>query len=344
MGSCRLTANATVPLHFVRLRVALTGASGYTGGRLLAALRDRGDEVTVLVRARSTTDAIRTRAASVVEGDLADEAAVDRLISGQDAVMHVAAVYRTAGHPDDYYREVNVRGTGRLLEAAARHGVRRFVHTSTVGVHGHVANPPADESAPLAPGDIYQETKAEAEALAFDYHRRRGVPVSVVRPGAIYGPGETRLLKLFRAIARGRYAIVGTGQTFYHPVYIDDLVAGFLLALDRDQAAGEAFLICGPSYVSQQDLAALVAKHTGGRVLPFRIPARPIQWAGDLVEALCVPLGIEPPLHRRRVDFWTKSRAFTIEKARRLIGYDPKVGLDEGVARTAAWYRAAGWL
>jgi nucleoside-diphosphate-sugar epimerase len=324
--------------------VALTGASGYTGGRLLAALRERGDEVTALVRARSLADAVRSRAARVVEGDLADADAIDRLISGQDAVLHVAAVYRTAGHPDDYYREVNVRGTERLLEAAARHGVRRFVHTSTVGVHGHVEKPPADENAPLAPGDIYQETKAEGEKLAFDYHRRRGVPVSVVRPGAIYGPGETRLLKLFRAIARGRYAIVGSGRTFYHPVYIDDLVAGYLLALDRDEAVGEAFLICGPSYISQQDLAALVAKHTGGRVLPFRIPARPIQWAGDLVEAICVPLGIEPPLHRRRVDFWTKSRAFTIEKARRLLGYDPKVGLDEGVARTAAWYRDAGWL
>jgi len=324
--------------------VALTGASGYTGGRLLGALRDRGDEVSVLVRARSLSDAVRSRASRVVEGDLADAEALDRLVSGQDAVLHVAAVYRTAGHPDDYYREVNVRGTGRLLEAAARHGVRRFVHTSTVGVHGHVENPPADESAPLAPGDIYQETKAEGEALAFDYHRRRGVPVSVVRPGAIYGPGETRLLKLFRAIARGRYAIVGSGRTFYHPVYIDDLVKGYLLALDRDQAVGEAFLICGPSYVSQQDLAALVAKHTGGRVLPIRIPARPIQWAGDLVEAICVPLGIEPPLHRRRVDFWTKSRAFTIDKARRLLGYDPKVGLDEGIARTAAWYREAGWL
>ena len=298
----------------------------------------------MLVRARSLSDAVRSRASRVVEGDLADAEALDRLVSGQDAVLHVAAVYRTAGHPDDYYREVNVRGTGRLLEAAARHGVRRFVHTSTVGVHGHVENPPADESAPLAPGDIYQETKAEGEALAFDYHRRRGVPVSVVRPGAIYGPGETRLLKLFRAIARGRYAIVGSGRTFYHPVYIDDLVKGYLLALDRDQAVGEAFLICGPSYVSQQDLAALVAKHTGGRVLPFRIPARPIQWAGDLVEAICVPLGIEPPLHRRRVDFWTKSRAFTIDKARRLLGYDPKVGLDEGIARTAAWYREAGWL
>lgn len=326
------------------MRVALTGASGYTGGRLLEALRARGDEVAVLVRPESVSKGLRSRASRVVEGRLGDAEAASRLVEGADAVLHVAAVYRTAGHPDSYYREVNVVGTERLLEAAARAGVRRFVHTSTVGVHGHVEHPPADETAPFAPGDIYQATKAEAEALALAFHRKRGLPVAVVRPGAIYGPGETRLLKLFRAIARGRYAIVGTGRTFYHPVYIDDLVSGFLLALDRPEAVGEAFLVCGPSYVSQADLAALVAKHTGGRVLPFRIPARPIQWAGDLVEAICVPLGLEPPLHRRRVDFWTKSRAFTIEKARRLLGYDPKVDLDEGMKRTAASYREAGWL
>ena len=326
------------------MRVALTGASGYTGGRLLGALRARGDEVAVLVRPQSVSDRVRSLASRVVEGALGDVAAASRLVEGADAVVHVAAVYRTAGHPDSYYREVNVVGTERLLVAAARTGVRRFVHTSTVGVHGHVERPPADEGAPFAPGDIYQATKAEAERLALDFHRRRGVPVAVVRPGAIYGPGETRLLKLFRAIARGRYAIVGTGRTFYHPVFIDDLVDGFLLALDRPEAVGESFLVCGPSYVAQTDLAALVAKHTGGRVLPFRIPARPIQWAGDLVEAICVPLGLEPPLHRRRVDFWTKSRGFTIEKARRLLGYAPKVDLDEGIARTAAWYREAGWL
>jgi nucleoside-diphosphate-sugar epimerase len=326
------------------MRVALTGASGYTGGHLLAALRARGEDVAALVRPASISERIRSLASKVVEGELGDEAAAARLVEGADAVVHVAAVYRTAGHPDAYYREVNVVGTERLLEAAARQGVRRFVHTSTVGVHGHVEHPPADETAPFAPGDVYQATKAEAETLALDFHRRRGLPVAVVRPGAIYGPGETRFLKLFRAIARGRYAIVGSGRAFYHPVYIDDLVSGFLLALDRPQAVGEAFLICGRSYVSQSELAALVARHTGGRVLPFRIPARPIQWAGDLVEAVCVPLGLEPPLHRRRVDFWTKSRAFTIEKARRLLGYEPQVDLDEGIARTAASYREAGWL
>jgi dihydroflavonol-4-reductase len=297
--------------------------------------------VTALARRGSTRP---DTAAQWVEGDLSDAGAIARLVEGAHAVVHVAAVYRTAGHPDSYYRDVNVGGTERLLQAAARQGVARFVHTSTVGVHGDVRHPPADETAPIAPSDVYQATKAEAEALAFEYQRREGVPVSVVRPGAIYGPGETRLLKLFRAIARGRYAVVGDGRAAYHPVYIDDLVQGFLLALDHPAAVGQAFIVAGPRAVSQDELAALIARHTGGRVLPFHVPARPLQWAGDLCEALCVPFGLEPPLHRRRVDFWTKNRAFTIAKAQQLLGYAPKVDLDEGIARTAAWYRAAGWL
>jgi nucleoside-diphosphate-sugar epimerase len=325
------------------VRVALTGATGYTGGRVLEALAARGDQLSILVRPSSDAGRLDERARRVV-GDLAQDEALSRLVEGCDAVVHVAAVYRTAGHSDAYYRDVNVGGTERLLEAAARAGVRRFVHTSTVGVHGHVARPPADESSPLAPGDIYQRTKAEAEQLALRFGRERGLPVVVVRPGAIYGPGERRLLKLFRAIARGRYAIVGSGRPFYHPVYIDDLVAGFLLALDHPAASGEAFILAGPSYVSQSELAALVARVTGGRVLPLRIPATPLRWAGALCEALCVPLGIEPPLHRRRVEFWTKSRAFSIEKARSTLGYAPRVDVEEGVARTAAWYRQAGWL
>ena len=325
------------------MKVALTGGTGYTGSRLLSRLVGRGDTVTALARAGAS----RPQAGGGVEwveGDLGDPAALARLVEGPDAVVHVAAVYRTAGHPDAYYRDVNVGGTERLLEAAARQGVRRFVHTSTVGVHGHVDHPPADETAPMSPGDIYQETKAEGERLALELGRKRGVPVAVIRPGAIYGPGERRLLKLFRAIARGRYAIVGDGRAFYHPVYVDDLLDGYLLLLERPEAVGEPFIIAGPRYVSQRELAAIIARHTGGRVLPFRVPAWPLQALGTLVEAVCVPFGIEPPLHRRRVDFWVKSRAFSIEKARRLLGYAPKVDLDEGVARTVASYREAGWL
>lgn len=324
--------------------IALTGASGYTGGHLLRALVTRGHRVRALVRSGSMREDLRLPGVTIVEGGLGDENAATRLVDGAGAVIHVAAVYRTAGHADEYYREVNVTGTACLLDAACRLGVRRFVHTSTVGVHGHIRRPPADESTPLSPGDVYQATKAEAESVALGYHRNRGLPVTVVRPGAIYGPGETRLLKLFRSIARGRYAIVGSGKSFYHPVFIDDLIQGFILALERPEAVGEPFLIAGPRYVSQTELAQLIAKHTGGRVLPFHVPAWPIQLAGSLVEAVCIPLGIEPPIHRRRTEFWTKSRAFSIEKARRLLGYAPEVDVEEGVRRTALWYREHAWL
>jgi dihydroflavonol-4-reductase len=324
------------------VRIALTGATGYTGGLLLARLAARGDRVTALARPGSARPAVP--GVVWIDGDLASAAAISRLVEGAEAVVHVAAVYRTAGHPDAYYRDVNVGGTERLLEAAARQGVRRFVHTSTVGVHGHVRSPPADETAPWAPGDVYQDTKAEAETLATGFGQRRGLPVAVIRPGAIYGPRERRLLKLFRAIARGRYAIVGSGRAYYHPVYVDDLLDGYVLLLERDEAVGESFIVAGPRYVSQRDLADVIARATGGRVLPFRIPAAPIQALGALCEAICVPLGIEPPLHRRRVEFWTKSRAFSIDKARRLLGYAPKVDLEEGVRRTVSSYRDLGWL
>jgi nucleoside-diphosphate-sugar epimerase len=326
------------------VKIALTGATGYTGGHLLRALKARGEDVAILARRSSLSPDLAACAGRVVIGDLRDERAIDELVRGADAVMHVAAVYRTARHPDAYYHDINVGGTRRLLEAALRHGVRRFVHTSTVGVHGDVQGTLADESVPFAPCDIYQETKAEAERLAFEYHRTRGLPVTAVRPAAIYGPGEKRLLKLFRAIAHRYYAIVGTGRPFYHLVYIDDLVDGFLLALDRPEAVGEAFIMAGPTAVTQRELAATIARHTNGRVFPLRIPAWPIQTVGSLCEWICVRVGVEPPIYRRRVDFWVKNRAFSIEKARRLLGYDPKVDVDAGIARTAAWYRKEGWL
>lgn len=326
------------------MKVALTGASGYTGGHVLKQLLARGDSVKALVREGSVTPALSTSGAEIVKGVLGNAEDARRLVQGCDAVMHIAAVYRTAGHPDSYYREVNVLGTRLLLEAAQAGGIRRFVHTSTVGVHGDVKNPPADEGAPIAPSDIYQETKAEADVLARDFGRTHGLEVAIVRPGAIYGPGETRLLKVFKAIARGRYAVVGSGKAHYHLVYIDDLVTGFLLALDLPEAAGETFIIAGPKSVSQDELGREVAKATGGSVWPFHIPAWPIQRLGDVVEAICVPLGVEPPIHRRRVDFWVKNRSFSIEKARRLLGYAPAVDVAEGIARTARWYRENRWL
>ena len=293
---------------------------------------------------RARADALVERKIEVVLGNLTHEASLARACDGIDVVYHIAATYRTVGQPDATYRAVNADGTRALLNAAQRAGVTRFVHCSTVGVHGHVESPPANEDAPLAPGDIYQETKLEGEQLALSAGRGGSMEVVVARPAGIYGPGDTRFLKMFRGIAKRRFPILGTGTVCYHLTYIDDLVEGFRLCGESPTAAGRTYVLAGPRYTSLNELVGVIADELDVAPPRWRFPVWPVWVAGALCEGVCVPLGIEPPLYRRRVDFFTKNRAFDATRARQELGFAPAVDLVEGVRRTAEWYRQQGWL
>jgi nucleoside-diphosphate-sugar epimerase len=277
-------------------------------------------------------------------GDLTDPEAVARAATGVDVVYHIAALYRQAGLPDETYRAVNAGAVARVIEAAASGGARRVVHCSTVGVHGDVEHPPANEDAPLKPGDIYQQTKLEGEAVARETSRRTGVEVVIVRPTGIYGPGDRRLLKLFRGVARRRFVMLGDGGIFYHLTHIDDLVEGFRLCAEVPQAAGRTYILAGAEVTTLRELVGIIAEEAGVPTPRLRLPVWPFWIAGAACEAVCAPFGIEPPLYRRRVDFFTKSRAFDIGRAKAEIGYAPRVSLHDGIRRTLAWYRQAGWL
>jgi nucleoside-diphosphate-sugar epimerase len=218
------------------------------------------------------------------------------------------------------------------------------VQCSTGGVHGHIEHPPADEDAPYRPGDIYQVTKLEAETLAREFGRRHGLEVVVARPIGIYGPGDRRFLKMFRGLASGRFPVLGSGEVFYHLTFIDDLVDGLRRCGEVAAAAGRTYILAGDTYTTLNELVALVADELGVRPPRWRLPVWPFWMTGLVCELVCVPLRIEPPLYRRRVDFYTKSRAFDTTRARAEIGYEPKVPLREGLRRTIAWYRAQGWL
>ena len=172
-------------------------------------------------------------------------------------MYHIAATYREAGQPDSAYRAINVDGTRHVLEARARGRRARVVHCSTGGVHGHIEHPPANEDAPFDPGDVYQETKLEAEQLAREFGARAGLEVVVARPIGIYGPGDTRFLKMFRGIARGRFPMLGSGEVFYHLTFIDDLVEGFRLCGETPAAAGRTYILAGPRYTTLNELVAL---------------------------------------------------------------------------------------
>ena len=326
------------------MRVLVTGATGFTGGHLARSLAARGQQVTALVRDEARAGDLKAAGIMLAAGDIRDAAAIERAATGADVVYHIAAIYRQAGLREDEYRAVNARAVATVIEAASRAGVRRMVHCSTVGVHGDVEHPPAAEDAPLKPGDIYQVTKLEGEQIARDTAARTGMEVVIARPTGIYGPGDRRLLKLFRGVARRRFVVLGSGEIFYHLTYIDDLVDGFRLCAEVPGAAGRTYILAGGEVTTLNELIRRIADVAGVDPPTWHLPVWPFWTAGAACEAICAPFGIEPPLYRRRVDFFTKSRAFDITRAREELGYAPKVTLREGIRRTLEWYRSAGWL
>ena len=322
----------------------MTGATGFTGGHLARHLCAAGDRVRALVRTPVKAAALAGAGVEVVAGDLTDVASLRRALEGVEVVYNIAALYRDAGLAASAYRAVNAEAVGALIEAAGERGVQRVVHCSTVGVHGDVEHPPADEDAPLRPGDVYQETKVLGEQMGRAAAERTGVDLVIARPTGIYGPGDRRLFKMFGAIARGRFLMLGPGRNYYHLTYVDDLCRGFRLCGTVPGAAGRTYILGGGEVTTLAELVAITAEVAGRRPPRLHWPVWPVWLAGAGCEAICHPLGISPPLYRRRVDFFRKSRAFDISRARRELGYAPAVGLRDGIGRTLEWYREHGWI
>jgi nucleoside-diphosphate-sugar epimerase len=325
--------------------VLVTGAGGYTGYALVRHLRSSGRRVRALVRQQRQAEDLARLGAEVLVGDVRDPEIVRQAVAGIHTVYHLAAVFRRAGVPDSEYRSVHVDATRTLMEYSAAAGVQRFLHCSTVGVHGDVdRSAPATEDAPLVPGDIYQQTKLEGEHVARETAARVGLPLTVVRPGPIYGPGDRRLLKLFGGVARRRFVVVGDGSPRFQMVYVDDLAKGFRLAAETPGASGRTYIMTGNEAPTLNELVEEIAVVARVRAVRWHLPVWPFWLAGAICEAICVPLGIEPPIFRRRVSFFTNNRWFDTGRARRELGYSPKVRLHEGIGRTLSSYRRLGWI
>ena len=326
------------------MRALVTGATGFTGGHLARYLLERGDSVRVLVRDPKRAEPLARAGADVLVGDLTSADAVRRAVDGTDVVYNIAALYREAGLPASAYRAVNAEAVRTIVHAAAASGVKRVVHCSTVGVHGDIDHPPASEDAPIRPGDVYQQTKVEGETIGRTAAAESGVELVIARPTGIYGPGDRRLFKLFGGVARGRFVMLGAGRNYYHVTYIDDLSAGFRLCGTVPAAAGRTYILGGGEVPTLAELVAITKEVAGGGGVRLKLPVWPVWLAGAACEAACAPFGISPPLYRRRVDFFRKSRAFDISRARAELGYAPAVSLREGIRRTLGWYREQGWI
>lgn len=324
----------------------ITGGTGFIGARLAARCLERGEPVRVLAQTntdaeRAAAQAVRSRAAEVVLGSISDAAAVRQAVEGCARVYHFAAAQHEANVPDAHFHEVNVEGTRTLLDAAAAAGVRRVVHGSTIGVYGRLEGT-IDETSPCRPDNIYGTTKLEGEKLALS--RAAEVPVTAIRISETYGPGDRRLLKLFRAVDRGRFFMIGDGRNLHHPVHVDDLLDGMEAAAASEQATGEVFLLAGPEPVTSDQMVAAIARALDREPPRMHVPLAPFLAAAWVMETTLRPLGIQPPLHRRRMDFFRKSFTLSRDKAARVLGFEPRIGFGEGARGTAAWYRERGML
>lgn len=317
--------------------VLVTGVTGFTGGYLADRLIRDGFHVRGLVLPSDQDIKVNSQV-EVIIGDLRDKYSLVPALKGIDFVYHIAAVYREENIPKQVFWDVNVEGTKNLLEVAQKTKIKRFIHCSTVGVQGEIKNPPAPETAPYNPGDYYQESKMEGEILALQFFREGGLPGVVFRPVGIYGPGDLRFLKLFRYIKQGRFRMFGSGDVLYHLTYIDDLTEGILLVGKTPGIEGEIFTLAGERYTTLNELVMIIGELLDVEVSQRHFPVWPLWTAGVLCEFLCKPFGFNPPIYRRRVDFFMKDRAFDIGKAKSTLGYQPRVSLHQGLKRTADWY------
>jgi nucleoside-diphosphate-sugar epimerase len=329
------------------MTVLVTGGTGFIGSRLALEARAQGREVVVAGQLNSVPERERAReleaaGVRIEQGSLQQPAFAERICAGCDTVIHLAAAQHEANVPEDYFFDVNVGGTRTLLEAAVRAGVTRFLYGSTIGVYGDGRGEPIDENTPPAPLNPYGRSKLRAEEVVKSFGEQ--IEIAIVRISETYGPGDFRLLKLYRAIDRGRFLMVGPGENLRQAIYVNDLLRGLWIAATSPAAVGETFVMAGGEAMTTRDLVRDVALALGRTEPKLKVPMWPFLIAAVAMERTLTPLGIQPLLHRRRLDFFRKSFYFSIEKARRVLQFAPAMPSVAGALSTAQWYRERGLL
>lgn len=325
-------------------RFLITGATGFIGGHTAETLVRRGKEVCAFVRPPSDARFLEELGVELHRGELTDVARLRELVGEVDAVIHCAAKVGDWG-PVQEYRQVNVEGLRCLLEACKGQPISRFIHMSSLGVYATRHHYGTDETEPLPRrhADGYSQSKVEAEQLAHHYYREFEVPVVILRPGFVYGPRDRTVMpRLIEGLRQGTLRYPGAkGKRALNTIFVGNLVHAVLLALEVPAAVGQTYNLTDGEYVSKRRFVEAVADALG---LPRPWRAPPL-WAARFATWLCeswarLTRAKKPPLFTyARLKFFGYNLDFSIDKARRELGYQPKYDFAEAIAQTVAWYR-----
>ncbi|HLG16975.1 MAG TPA: NAD-dependent epimerase/dehydratase family protein [Blastocatellia bacterium] len=325
-------------------RSLVTGATGFVGSHLVDRLVEQHRSVRCLVRPSSNLRYVKHREIEFAYGGLDDRTDWNAALAGVDTIYHVAGL-TFARRRRDYF-EVNHRGTEAILAAALKHRkqIKRFVYISSLAAVGPGRDGlPVNEDTPPAPITPYGRSKLMAEEAvraAIDL-----LPVTIVRPPAVYGPRDYGVFEFFKAIKGGMFPMIGRYDKLVSLVHVRDLVEGITLAGDSPAATGREYFISSEDVYSMREVATLLAEILDRRPRMIAIP-RPIAYAIALVAEAGAALIRKPPvINRDKVtDLSQVCWGCSIERARRDLGYRQRVPLEEGLRETAEWYKSEGWL
>ncbi len=323
-------------------RILVTGANGFIGSHIAARLLEEGARVRGLVHRAPKA------AQPEVEyclGDVTDADAVARAVAGCEIVIHTAALQAFPPlAPRREFQAVNVGGTKNLLRAFRPRGAGRFLHLSTINVHGLPPPHAANADSPLAySGDRYSDSKVDGERAAVLLARELSIPLTIIRPACTFGPGSFAwTLQPLNRIRRGVPVLIGAGKGLCNPVYIDNLVDLIITALRNDAAAGRAFIGSDGIGVEWREFYAWYARLVGAR--PRSLPEMPLQIASHISSLLERLTGRPGPVSASSVAFYSHRVIFDVEKNERLLGHKPAVSFEQGMRRTEDWLRAQSLL
>jgi nucleoside-diphosphate-sugar epimerase len=327
-----------------RLNV-ITGATGLLGSHIAERLRERGERVRALVRPTSDTTFLQELGVELAYGDLTEPSGLPRALAGADMVYHCAARVGDWGPWRVFQREI-IDATANLLAACRTAGVGRVLHVSSIIVYGHPRLRDAcfTEDEPLGQNlwlwDYYCRAKVRAEELCRQYPG----DLTIVRPSWIYGPRDrTTLPRLLKALDAGRVAIIGSGENLLNVVYAGDVAEGAIRAANHPRAKGEAYNLSSEGEITQQDFVDLLVNELGRPRIRGHISYPLAYWGGFLSEVIGRSIRLRRPPHLTRyaVGLIGRSTRFSIAKAREQLGWQPRVGIHEGVRCTLDWYRKA---
>ncbi len=327
------------------MRILVTGATGFVGSHLAAALVARGDEVYCLARRPEQAAFLTSLGALVAPGSLEDTASLEAALPGVDLVYHLAGL--TAAGSEREFHEVNEGGTQRLIDAirATLPTLRRFVHVSSIAAVGPTGfGGRLTEETPCRPLTAYGRSKLAGEMVV---RRAPGLPWTVVRPPVVYGPRDREMLRLFRIARWGVAPVFGMGRQELSLVYVTDLVEGIVRAGLEATALGQTYHLAHPEVVSSRDLVSEIGRAVRGGRAPLILPV-PASVAAPIVRAIgraAAAAGRRTVVSEDKLaEFLAPAWGTSVEKAERELGWRPPHDLKRGVAETTAWCRAEGLL